>query len=348
VPHAGATVPVAQVPPLQHPPLHVWVASQTVVHTPPLQAVFAGQSAELVHPQLPVGQTWPLGFAAQLAHAAPVVPHAGATVPGAQVPPLQHPPLQGCVASHDVVQTPLLHAVSAGQSADVLQPQPAARHTCPLVAAVQLAQAAPDVPQAPLAVPATQVPLLQQPPLHGWVASHARPHRFAALHALFAGQSAAPLQPQFPVRHRWPEPLVVQSVLAVQFVVQRLLTHGFAPGQSADELQPQLPATQMCPLLFTEQSFVHEPHFAAVVRRSTSQPFVATPSQSAAVALAQAIPHTPPVHVAVVLAGVGHGLQPVPHDATEVSLSQVVPPHECEPGLQVIPHVPVVGLLQTA
>ena len=53
----------------------------------------------------------------------------------------------------------------AGQSVELLQPQaPPARQTCPTAACVQSMQVPPDGPHAVLAVPAAQLPWLQQPP----------------------------------------------------------------------------------------------------------------------------------------------------------------------------------------
>jgi hypothetical protein len=56
VPQAAAAVPTAHVPPLQQPPLQI-PGLQAVVHTPPLHAVFAGQSLEVTQPHVPDGQT---------------------------------------------------------------------------------------------------------------------------------------------------------------------------------------------------------------------------------------------------------------------------------------------------
>lgn len=53
----------------------------------------------------------------------------------------------------------------------------------------------------------------QQPPLHVCVELQAVVHVcVVVLHAVFAGQSAVPLQPHEPLpRHRWPLPLVVHT-----------------------------------------------------------------------------------------------------------------------------------------
>ena len=102
-------------------------------------------------------------------------------------------------------------ALSAGQSVAVPQPHvPVDMHTCPDEFPPQATHAPPVVPHAPFAEPKTQAPaLLQQPPLHGWVAEHAVVHiPLAASHAWSGGQSAALAQPHVPVdRHASPDGL---------------------------------------------------------------------------------------------------------------------------------------------
>ncbi len=94
----------------------------------------------------------------------------------------------------------VLHAVCAGQSPADEQPQvPVERHWCPRLLAVQVAQAAPEVPQTSAAVPAEQVPCEQQPPLQAeWPPSPQALSQawLTRLQALPAGQSVALLQPQ--------------------------------------------------------------------------------------------------------------------------------------------------------
>jgi hypothetical protein len=101
----------------------------------------------------------------------PVDPHAVESEdPGAHVPPLQQPPLHGCEEEHAVVHIPVdvSHASSAGQSPATAQPQvPLTRQALPDDRPAQSTHD-PLRPQASCSVPGTHVPLLQQPPLHGW------------------------------------------------------------------------------------------------------------------------------------------------------------------------------------
>jgi hypothetical protein len=69
------------------------------------------------------------------------------------------------------------------------------------------------------------------------------------------------------------------------------------PLQSVPVLQPQLLATQACPLLLPAQLVVQTPQWAASFDRSTSQPFVVTPSQLPFVLVQVAMPQAPPVHL---------------------------------------------------
>jgi hypothetical protein len=74
----------------------------------------------------------------------------------------------------------------------------------------QVRQAKPLAPHAVTVLPATQVPLEQQPPLQGLEALQA-PLHVPLLHASSVGQSVSALQPQTPVdKHTWPAPLWVQ------------------------------------------------------------------------------------------------------------------------------------------
>ncbi len=115
----------------------------------------------------------------------------------------QHPVGQWCVESHVNVQIPPEHPWAPGpQSLTVAHPHwppgLTGSQARPCVLAAQLLHAPPLLPHAAGAVPATQVPDAQHPPLHGWVAgSHCVVQRSVAMsHADPAGQSATDLQPQ--------------------------------------------------------------------------------------------------------------------------------------------------------
>jgi hypothetical protein len=97
----------------------------------------------------------------------------------------------------------------------VLQPQkpPLAlvMHTPPIALPTHETHA-PDEPHAPTVVPLAQVPLAQQPPLHGCVAEQPGVQACVArLHACPDGQSLAPLQPHAPAMHAWPALALLQS-----------------------------------------------------------------------------------------------------------------------------------------
>jgi hypothetical protein len=78
------------------------------------------------------------------------------------------------------------------------------------------AQVPPLAPHAPLAVPAAQVPALQQPPLQVCPPPHELEQAFVdGLHDESAGQSVAPLQPHFwPLMQAWGLVGAVQSLHA--------------------------------------------------------------------------------------------------------------------------------------
>ncbi len=198
-PHAPACVPLTQAPDeQQNPP----------VHAPSLPAPQAAVHAPDTHVGVP---------AAHGAHMVPVVPQAPFWVPSTQVPDMpQHPELHGCVASHALEQTcDPLHASSAGQSAAPAQPQVAPfSHACPLAATRQSVHVPPVAPHAAPAVPATQVPVVeQQPSLHPVVPlPHVAEHVWlVVLHAWPTGQSPGAAHPQAPVaRHACPAALLVQ------------------------------------------------------------------------------------------------------------------------------------------
>lgn len=90
----------------------------------------------------------------------------------------------------------------------------------------------------------------------------------------------------------------------------------------------------------------HPPHREGSLRRSTSQPFSASPSQSAK-PVAQALPHTPAAQVGVALARIGHALLHAPQCATlvAVAVSQplaVIPSQSSKPAPQASPQAPAV------
>jgi hypothetical protein len=120
-PQALGSLPGAQLPNWQQPPLHsVWAASPQPVSqrcVEVLQAWLLGQSVATLQPQVPLTHEWPnelvlqsvepeqpqaapptqavpCGAAVQLAQELPALPHAGCAVPARQVPPAQQPPLQ--------------------------------------------------------------------------------------------------------------------------------------------------------------------------------------------------------------------------------------------------------------
>src|SRR5262249_43633973 len=108
----------------------------------------------------------------QFWHWPPVLPHWLATVPCTHWPPvamfLQPPPLQPVLlppqsCSHEC--RGIEQALSAWQSVAALQPHTPATHALFEAWPAQFVQAPPLVPQAAPAVPVTQVPALQQPPL---------------------------------------------------------------------------------------------------------------------------------------------------------------------------------------
>jgi hypothetical protein len=141
-PHAVALVPGRHEPPLPQQPAwhgapgiaHVNVQSPVCVSHP---ALSGGQSAGFAHPHWPPpvsgSHALPLVPAAkpcvQDPHVPPLFPHAVAPVPGPHVPPVaaeQHPPLHGWPVLQLVVHAcdAVSHAMSAGQSAAVVQPPP--------------------------------------------------------------------------------------------------------------------------------------------------------------------------------------------------------------------------------
>jgi hypothetical protein len=182
-------VPALQVPLVaaeQQPPLQAWVELQAVVHLLVVasQAYPVGQSVAELHPHFPVvRQTWPSVLAVQSTQV-PLAPQAASAVPARQLPPTvaeQQPVWQGVLESqasvHRLVVVSQATAVP-GQSAFVAHPHcrapPVVTQVSPAAPAVYCAgqsrQAPPLLPHAASAVPATQDPLWQHPPLQVWVA----------------------------------------------------------------------------------------------------------------------------------------------------------------------------------
>jgi hypothetical protein len=100
-PQAASSCPAAHWPESQQPPLHGWVALQTMVHVCIIasQAERSGHWAALWQPQVPPTQSCPRLTIEQSAQAPPVLPHAVGEPPATQVLPRQQPPLQGVFAS---------------------------------------------------------------------------------------------------------------------------------------------------------------------------------------------------------------------------------------------------------
>ena len=187
-PHAALVVPGAQVPLLQHPPLHVAEVPHAVEHTcvvVALHACPAGQSVEELQPQAPLPrQIGPFAETAQLLQTVPFPPHSVCVFPVWHVPDVvleQHPVGHGAEVLHVKLQIPPEHPCAPDAQSDT-EPHPhspppeTVSHTCPCVLPVQLLQSAPVFPHAVVAVPAEQVPPLQHPPLQGDVPLHAVVH----------------------------------------------------------------------------------------------------------------------------------------------------------------------------
>jgi hypothetical protein len=140
-------------------------------------------------------------------------------LPATQVPPVvavQQPLAHGDeeLQPDEQVCVAMLQAVP-GQSAAELQPQALITQALPCALEVQSTQARPLPPQPVTAVPAEQLPAMQQPPLHGCDAEQVVVHRcVVVLQALPMAQSVVPLQPQEPppetISHTLPFGLPVQ------------------------------------------------------------------------------------------------------------------------------------------
>jgi hypothetical protein len=109
VPHAGAELPSAQVPPLQQPPLHGELPLQLVEHDPALQASFAGQSLAVKQPQWPTTQ-WLVPVPEQGAHALPLVPHCVSLSAVTHVPVGSQQPVEQLLEVHLSTHCLLVHA----------------------------------------------------------------------------------------------------------------------------------------------------------------------------------------------------------------------------------------------
>jgi hypothetical protein len=172
--HAPLVMPLGM---LQQPLAHGDEALQPEPHrcVAMLHAV-PGQSVDELQPHALITHACPLADVEQSRQARPLAPQLAAPVPPLQLPAEQQPPLHACDAEQLVVHkcVVVLHAVFIAQS--VVAPQPHApppatiSHTVPLGLATQVVHAPPPVPHAVCAVPGTQVPLEQQPPLQVCVA----------------------------------------------------------------------------------------------------------------------------------------------------------------------------------
>jgi hypothetical protein len=211
LPQAVGSVPGAQLPERQQPPLQGCTGLQSVVQwcVERSQDCCAGQSAGPLQPQPPATQAVPVGPALQSMQAKPLAPQVGVAMPALQVPPSQQPPLQGCDGLHEVVQvwTPRSQARELGQSEASLQPQappPATGRQLPPAGLVeQGVHAPPEAPQVWSAVPETHTPLSQQPPWQGCEALQLDVHWCRLRSQARPGpQSAALLQPHTKLTHR--------------------------------------------------------------------------------------------------------------------------------------------------
>jgi hypothetical protein len=123
--------------------------------------------------------------------------------------------VHGIAAEHnaETQRCVVVSQVPVGQSLFALQPHAPATQAVPIVLPAQLTHAAPLAPHSLAAVPLTQVPPVQQPPLHGELALQpATQLCVVVLQAEPLGQSLGPLQPQLPATHAWPAVAAVQSL----------------------------------------------------------------------------------------------------------------------------------------
>lgn len=113
-----------------------------------------------------------------------------------------------------------------------------------------------------------------------------------------------------------------------------------APQRLVPAAHPLLHMKVPAMLLHTGELPLHRtPHIPQLVgsERSASHPSEPRPLQSAKPAL-QVYPQVVPLHVAVALAGVVHGVQDAPHESTEVFATHA-PAHAWKPVLQLNPQL---------
>jgi hypothetical protein len=249
LPQAGCEVPVTQLPPSQQPPLHSCDGLQLVVQVlvERSQARPAGQSAGPLQPHFEARQRWPLLEMVQSAHNPAAAPQALLPVPAAHTPLEQQAPLHGWAALQPVVQTWLVLSQAAPdeQSPGLLQPHapPPATVTQaePTPFPEQLWHDPPVAPQAPCAVPRTQMPPWQQPPLQGSVGLHEVEQLLVVrLQAFPLGQSLATLQPQPPPMQAEPAELPAQLKQALPVAPQVGVEVPLLQVEPGDEQQPPL------------------------------------------------------------------------------------------------------------
>jgi hypothetical protein len=132
-------------------------------HVPPPQEPLPGPHVLTHVPPLQVGVPF-----AQLAHIAPVYPHAPLAVPGVHIPlsGSQHPPLHCCVGLQDSVHlfVDVSQAYPGGQSVGCVQPHAELTHAKPAGLLAQVPQLGPQLvgPSATHELPKQHVP-----PPHG-------------------------------------------------------------------------------------------------------------------------------------------------------------------------------------
>jgi hypothetical protein len=285
--HASSAAPEAHVPALQQPPLQAvsFVPRHALPHAlvlvlhawPAFVPLAARQSACELHPHVSVVGSHCAPLAVVQTAQMPDPPHAGGRVPATHVFPEQ--------------QKPPLHVPSpATPQADVHPPE---EHVG--VPAPQGAQVMPLFPQAPFAVPAAQLPPLQQPPLH-----------------------AVSLVPRHPVPQTCV--LVLQASPAL-FPV--------AAGQSDDALHPHVSVvgSHCAPLAVVHTAQVPAPphadgRFPATHAPAEQQkPALQEPSPPAP----QVFVHVPPAHVGVPAVQVAQARPAAPQAPFPVPATQVVP-----------------------
>jgi hypothetical protein len=222
----------------------------------------------------------------------------------------------------------VLHEVPDGQSAAPAQPQlPFISHTAPLVLAVQSTQLVPEVPQAVCDEPvAHRPPIEQQPPLQVSPPAQLVPHRLLALHAVPVGQSFWLLQPQAPLTHLLPLPLM--AVQSVQLAPLEPQAFGAEPATHAPiEQQPPLHAVWFAsPQVISHRCVV-------LLHEEPARQSVATVQ-----------PQVPPDRHWVPLAAALQSVQlppPVPQAGVRLPMTQV-PPDEQQPLAQVSPPAQLV------